>query len=401
MTGAIVLLIVNSAVAMMFALCYFVIAALNRSQRPVLAFGISYLIGMVTPVSELFVHWSASPAPFMIVSYAGLLSGFLAMAAALSIFERERPNWPWIVGIAAVGLLLRALIWGSTRDYLPYEFAYQLPFVLALLLCARTTFNHARGRPLHYGLAALFGVIAFNFLLKPFIAALAGSGSSAKAYAGSAYALFSQASTGILLIAAGLIVLLIVLQTIIQAYKSESETDHLSGLLNRRGFDRQAEMLLADASAHGHNIVAIMIDLDHFKAINDLHGHDIGDEVIRAFAKMLIDVAPKSALVARTGGEEFVVFADQTTLKAGMLIAEGIRERTRNHAIAGLPAFTWSAGIARHRQSESLASLMRRTDQAGYRAKSKGRDRIEIADGGAPENRATNVLSLRSHGRGL
>ncbi|WP_404712655.1 GGDEF domain-containing protein [Sphingomonas sp. MMS24-J13] len=397
MTGAIVLLIVNSAVAMMFALCYFIIALLNRSQRPVIAFGISYLIGTVTPVSELFVRWSASPAPFMLASYISLLVGFLAMSVALSIFERARPNWPWIIGLATFGLLVRALIWGGTRDYLPYEFTYQLPFVLALLLCAHTTLNQARERPLHYVLAGLFGVIAFNFLLKPFIAALAGSGSTAKAYADSAYALFSQASTGILLIAAGLIVLLIVLQTTIQTYKRESETDHLSGLLNRRGLDRQAEALLAAEVTDGGNVVAIVIDLDHFKAINDSHGHDVGDEVIQAFARMLIDVAPKSALIARTGGEEFVVFASQTTLKAGLLLAEAVRERTRDHRIAGLPAFTWSAGIARHAPGESLSDLVRRADQAGYRAKSNGRDRIEIADAGKPASHSANVVSLRGH----
>jgi diguanylate cyclase (GGDEF)-like protein len=395
MNGAVVLLIVNSAVAIMFALCYFVIALLNRSQRRALAFGISYLIGMVTPVSELFVHWSARPAPFMVASYASLLFGFLAMAAALSIFERRRPNWRWIVGTAAFGLLMRALIWGGARDYLPYEFAYQSPFVLALLLCARTALNEARGRPLYYVLAGLFGVIALNFLLKPFIAALAGSGSTAKAYVGSAYALFSQASTGILLIAAGLIVLLIVLQTTIQTYKRESETDHLSGLLNRRGFDRQAQALL---TATGRNLVAIVIDLDHFKAINDTHGHDIGDKVIQLFAKMLLDVAPNPALVARTGGEEFIVLAGEATLKAGTLIAEAVRERTRDHGIAGLPAFTWSAGVTRYLPGESLSDFIRRADQAGYRAKLNGRDRIEIAEAGEPDIRA-NVVSLKGHAR--
>lgn len=397
MDGAIVLLIVNSAVAAMFALCYFGIALINRSQRPVVAFGISYLIGMVTPVSEVFVHWSDFPAPFMITSYAGLLLGFLSMSAAMAIFEGVKPNWRWIIAVAVYGLVIRALIWSGTRDHLPYEFAYQSPFILALLLCAHTTMRESRSRPLYYVLASLFGVVAFNFLLKPFIAALAGSGGTARAYAGSAYALFSQASTGILLIAAGLVVLLIVLQTTVQIYKRESETDHLSGLLNRRGFDRQAQALLA--SADGRHLSAIVIDLDHFKAINDTHGHDVGDKVIQAFAKLLIDVAPTSALVARTGGEEFVILANQTTLTGGTLIAEAVRERTRDHGIVDIPAFTWSAGVARHRPGESLSDFFRRADQAGYRAKFKGRDRIEVEEPEGLAIRGANVVTLKTQAR--
>ncbi len=400
MDGAIVLLIVNSAVAAMFALCYFGIAFINRSQRSVVAFGISYLIGMVTPLSELGVHWAAFPSPFMILSYMSLLAGFLSMAASLAIFEGKRPNWPWIAGLALFGIADRALIWGGRRDYLPYELAYQLPFVLALLLGLHTILRSARGRPLYYALASLFGVIALNFTVKPFIAALAGSGPTAKAYAASAYALFSQASTGILLIAAGLVVLLIVLQTTVHAYRRDSETDHLSGLLNRRGFDRQAEALLGPAAAQGRQIAAIMIDLDHFKAVNDTYGHETGDKVIQAFARLLRDVAPSSALVARTGGEEFVVFANQTTLAGGTLIAEAIRERTRDHGLADIPAFTWSAGIARYRPGESLAEFMRRADQASYRAKVNGRDRIEIAEPAEAEVRAANVVALKTRVRG-
>lgn len=89
MNGAIVLLVINAAVAGMFALCYGLIALINKGQRAVMPFGISYLIGMLTPLSELGVRWSHHPAPFMIVSYTSLLGGFLAMAAALNRFERR------------------------------------------------------------------------------------------------------------------------------------------------------------------------------------------------------------------------------------------------------------------------------------------------------------------------
>lgn len=277
MNGAVALLIVNALVAGMFAATYFGVALIKRAGRPVYAFGVSYSIGVLTPLSELAIHWRAASVPLLMLSHAALLGGFLSMAAAISLFEKAKPRWVAIAAIGVIGVGLRWSILGGTRDELPYELLFQAPFALALALCAVTTASLARGRPLHLLLAALFGLIALDFLLKPIVASALGSGKTAEEYATSAYAVFSQASTGILLIAAGLLVLIVVVQTTVHDYSHESETDHLSGLLNRRGFDRLAQRLLAANEQEGRDITAILIDLDHFKQINDRLGHDEGD----------------------------------------------------------------------------------------------------------------------------
>ncbi len=374
MAGAVVLLVVNAAVAGLFAACYFLIALMGGGQRPVHAFGVSYLMGMATPLAELAVRLRPDPAPYMMISYGALLAGFLAMSAALSQFERQPPRWRWIVGIALAGLLVRAWIWGGHRDDLPYEMAYQAPFVAALLLCSYTAWTCIEARLPQGLLAGLFGTIALNFLIKPFAAHWLGSGPTAHDYAASFYALYSQASTGVLLIAAGLVVLLVVMETTVRDYTRASETDHLSGLLNRRGFDRLAQARLAVGGA-----TVIMIDLDHFKRINDTHGHEAGDRVITHFGTLLRQVAPARALVARTGGEEFVMLIDAAPLAAGCRVAEAIR---RQVALGGpdVVPFTLCAGVAEYRPGDTLAALMRRADQAVYRAKQHGRDQV-IADG--------------------
>ncbi|EIZ80893.1 diguanylate cyclase [Novosphingobium sp. Rr 2-17] len=378
MSGAIALLIVNSAVAGLFSLCYFLIALINRSERPVIVFSISYLIGMSSPISELMVHFSNYPVPFMLLSYFGLECGFLAMAAALSAFERKRPLWPAIFGIACLAAIMRFLIWNGPRDDLLYEICYQLPLALALFLCVGVALSNAHRLTLYYTLSVLFGACGANFLIKPFVAVAMGSGRTAKDYAGSAYALYSQASNGILLTAAGLVVLLVVIQTAIREHLETSDTDHLSGLLNRRGFDRRAQGLVGSTLPEATDVCVVMIDLDHFKSINDTWGHDTGDRVIQIFSEILRNAAPQSALAARTGGEEFVLLLHRTKIESARLLAELIRQQTTAHQYPDIPAFTFSAGIAKLIPGESLSQLIRRADQATYRAKLGGRNRSEL-----------------------
>ena len=119
MNGAVVLLIVNAVVAGLFALSYFLIARISRGQRPVIAFGVSYLLGMVTPISEIAIRLTDYPAPFMLASYMALLGGFLAMAAALSIFHRKLPPWTAIAALAVLGLNTRIAI-GAGRETISF-----------------------------------------------------------------------------------------------------------------------------------------------------------------------------------------------------------------------------------------------------------------------------------------
>ncbi|MDP9591127.1 UNVERIFIED_ORG: diguanylate cyclase (GGDEF)-like protein [Shinella zoogloeoides] len=101
--------------------------------------------------------------------------------------------------------------------------------------------------------------------------------------------------------------------------------DALTGLLNRRGFDNRFQALMAKRGVHS----LILCDLDHFKAVNDTYGHSGGDAALRAFGEMLAAAAPKDALVARIGGEEFALFLPHTGRDAAMLFAQGIAGDTR------------------------------------------------------------------------
>jgi diguanylate cyclase (GGDEF)-like protein len=382
MTGAIFLLIVNVAVTGFFAAAFAAVALIGPSQRKALWFAGAYGVGALTPLSEFVLPLSPVPEVFAFSSYASFLGGPLLIPIGLAaIHDAPRP-WKAFWTILGGGIALRLVIWQWSRGTLPYEIAYQLPFALSAMLACHTLLRLQGRRVLPGVLAILFAAIALQFLAKPFLAMALGSGNSAKTYMHSNYAIISQASTAVLLVAAGLLLLLIVVQKAIGDSQLASETDTLSGLANRRGFDRQGQRMIARAARDRSPLAAILFDLDHFKKINDTHGHATGDAVIGAFGGLLQRFAPPTAVVGRIGGEEFAVLQEAAGPTA-WLKAEAIRIALPAIADDAIPHVTVSAGVAEWQPGESLADLMRRADSASYRAKAAGRNQVCGADFGS------------------
>lgn len=376
MSGAEIVLVFNFVVAGMFAASYFVIAFLNPSQRGARWFGVTYLIGLISPVSDFVAPFTTIPDVFEWVSYASFLAAVLLMSASFSVFYGMRKAVLSILVIFFGGVLIRALIWDWTRDTFAYGFAYQWPLVLASALAAHTVLRVEQRNSIHIALAGVFMAIAANLAIKPFATVAMGSGATLSAYSSTAYAIISQGSTGILLLAAGILLVLIVAQKAIAELHMASETDPLSGLANRRGFDRQAQAKIDRDVVRQDGLSIAVFDLDHFKQINDTHGHHSGDLAIAAFGALMRDVAPASSVLGRIGGDEFAMLIAGPGQHDALGVAEDIRaaawQASRNRACAS----TVSGGVAQCRTGEPLAMMMRRADRALYQAKSEGRNRI-------------------------
>ncbi len=168
---------------------------------------------------------------------------------------------------------------------------------------------------------------------------------------------------------------------LLMVLEQRSNRDPLTSVLNRRGFDAVHARENARARRSGTPFAVMSIDLDFFKAINDLHGHAVGDQVLIDVAGVISGVLRGGDAVARFGGEEFVVLLSDTRLARAELVAQRIQHALREpRPVSGLPACTLSIGIACQRaHGEALDSLLLRSDQALYRAKQQGRDRVEIA----------------------
>jgi len=159
-------------------------------------------------------------------------------------------------------------------------------------------------------------------------------------------------------------------------------TDSLTGLMNRRAFLEAMELESSRATRHTLPLSVLMIDVDHFKKVNDTYGHDAGDVVLRGMATVLHRIARKSDFVARWGGEEFIVALVQTADAGGRIAAERVR-RAINEATFTLPSgnpikVTASIGLASAASTVQLEDLITRADRALYAAKGRGRNRVEV-----------------------
>ena len=158
--------------------------------------------------------------------------------------------------------------------------------------------------------------------------------------------------------------------------------DPLTSLLNRRGMEFFATQMLAVAKREGTNISAIVIDIDHFKQINDNYGHDVGDITLQQMATLLEDQTRASDLCCRFGGEEFVILLPGTSVALAKDIAERIRhtvESTEMHYAAGSINITVSLGVASGQGEVMMDALLSAADGALYKAKNDGRNRVACA----------------------
>ena len=164
-------------------------------------------------------------------------------------------------------------------------------------------------------------------------------------------------------------------------------TDPLTGLLNRRGFEQQRQRLCS-ASAAGCTL--LIIDIDHFKAINDAHGHLLGDKVIIAVANVLRSCVGERGPIARIGGEEFAVLLSHTSSAGGVELAERIRAAVEQGKIRradteeSIGNVTVSFGVASCGENEQFDSMLARADRALYQSKTGGRNRVTVAERNTP-----------------
>jgi diguanylate cyclase (GGDEF)-like protein len=222
--------------------------------------------------------------------------------------------------------------------------------------------NSIRGKgPIERILVVLALLSGANFIVRPLIAmALYGPFAGYAGFYTSLYWTTALLSHAVLSLLIALCLLTAEALDLMKALRSESLTDPLSGLLNRRGFEVKASRLLDACQSSGLPVSLIIADLDRFKALNDRHGHAAGDRVIAQFAARLSDAAGTRAVAARIGGEEFAVLLPMADPAAARLFAEAVRNLFSGCAIDGLPPevrVTGSFGIAAYSGDEALDDL--------------------------------------------
>jgi diguanylate cyclase (GGDEF)-like protein len=183
--------------------------------------------------------------------------------------------------------------------------------------------------------------------------------------------------------------MLIALNDISQRKEMEAElfrqasTDSLTGITNRRYFQNQAEQEVRRSRRFARDMTVMMIDIDHFKPINDTYGHAAGDIIIQGVVKRALECLRQSDSIGRIGGEEFAVLLPETALDAARDVAERLRAHIEERPFiigSGAVACTVSIGIAQlSAYDNGIEELLNRADKALYLAKNEGRNRVEVA----------------------
>ncbi len=319
-------LAINLFVAGLIAVTFMTIAVHDPRRISARWMALAYTIGMANPLTEFAIATYGSSLLLVESAYAVLI---LALAVLnIGIAKKYAVRVPWAT-MAIVLVVASAICYGiqdMPRQSFMRMLLYQLPFFAMQAVAVGIVGQAVQRRGPDNLLMGLLAASALQFLSKPFIfLAFGGTGATPADYLGTTYALLSQSMGTVFVVAVALALLVILVRDILADAAMRTETDTLSGLLNRGGFEIHALAAIESANRLGIPVSLVVSDLDQFKSINDTFGHASGDVVIAAFAAFLKSAIAEHQLAGRIGGEEFAVLLPGTNVVAARLFAEGAR----------------------------------------------------------------------------
>jgi len=380
-TGLLIALL-NPTIALALGAAFFVLWAYQR-HRPYLAvLALSYCASAPGFLFQYFTLPIGMVLTKLVSNICFAIAGCCLSGAIVARYGRKVPY----VGIGVLaGGGLASFCWflfvapDLTWRILAMNFAFG---GLSLLVGAelRPVRNNGPTEKILFVLSLLSGL---NFFVRTLVVVIAhGPFTSYDGFYSSSYWTTALLSHALLSLLIALCLFSAAALDVMKALKAETYTDPLSGLLNRRGFEERAEFLLQRCAAAKFPVALVLADLDHFKALNDVHGHAAGDRVIADFAAKLRAATGTRGAAGRIGGEEFAVLLPLSDLAAARLFAEAVRTLYSAGGVDGLPPgtkVTASFGVAARSGEEALQPLMRRADEALYKAKKNGRDSVRLS----------------------
>jgi len=397
MTGAGVVLTINLAVAGLLGGSFAMVAVYDRKQVAARWLAVTYGLAAVYLLIEFAISAFGVTPLVATVSFATFLAAMVLFNIGMARKYEVPVPWRLMGGIFVLSVAACYAIQAMPRESFGRMMIYQTPYFLMQATGAWIVYSARRRGKLELVLIYLLAASSLQFLSKPFLSQLlGGTGATAQYYLQTNYALISQSMGTVFALAVALLFLVILARDILAGVTVLSETDSLSGLLNRGGFERHARAAMVEANRCNTPLALVICDLDHFKSINDSYGHASGDRVIEAFAGFLRNAAPEHHIAGRIGGEEFAIILPGANLVSARLFAEGARSAFSALPIQGLPVglrFTASFGVAERAADEDVSELLLRADKALYEAKKGGRDcvRISLASGNSRRSPSTRT----------
>lgn len=377
MSGQILGLFVPSITAIL-AVTFAVLWLRVRSDKHVLAFSLTYVF---VCVGFLIFHYFSAPThvSMMLLVHSLYACGGFAMFWGLYKRVGRKSPLALFVGIQFVAAVFMVLsIVGD--DMRPWLYAANLGHGIVFALAARDLMQTSIRTSIDKTIVWLVALSSALFFCRPVMAIIVQQRMTVEVYRASDFYALLMVGVGVLTLALAMAILAAVLHDQMSSVRKDSENDHLTGLKMRRAFEQSAMDLIDRSARTGKPVSMIVADIDHFKQVNDIWGHQAGDRAIIAFGHLIQRMVRSGDVCGRIGGEEFCLMIWDCEIEPAERLAERVRKAFAQMAHDGVSPdvrLTASFGVATCRPQEGFGRLFARADSALYRAKESGRNRVE------------------------
>lgn len=373
--------LVTPLMALFFAATFVVLWRVGRMRRHVLGFGIAYAL---SAVGFLITHFLPADA-FYVFHTTQLFYTLATIVMLASVCERagQRLHLGSFAVVYVVSALALAVAVGFSGDVGPRLIIVNTGYGVMFAMGVATLLAARRRNVID---VAIIGVMAFqaaDFLIRPNLTLMFERSIPAEVYRDSIYYSLIGLVLGVKGVTTAMVLIGATIAEWTTALRESGARDALTGLRNRGSFEEAMRGLMARAQAERRPLSLVVADIDHFKQVNDIWGHQAGDQAISGFGKLVAKMIRGSDTAGRVGGEEFCIALWNCENVPAHRLAERIRQAFAGLQHAGLNddiRLTASFGVATARDGETYMQLFARADEALYRAKSKGRDRVENAE---------------------
>ncbi|GAB5486525.1 MAG: GGDEF domain-containing protein [Parasphingorhabdus sp.] len=367
--------------ALFFAATFVVLWRVGRLKRHVLGFGIAFAL---SAMAFLITHFLPVDAFYLFhttqVFYA--LSSTIMLAAVC-----ERAGQQLHLGSFAVVYLITALVMGLmvslSDDVAPRLVIVNIGYGAMFTMGVTTLLTARRREVIDFAIIAVMAFQAVDFFIRPSLTLLFEQTIPADVYRESIYYSLIGLVLGLKGVSMAMVLIGATIAEWMTALRESSERDALSGLRNRGAFEELMRNLLPRAQLEGRPLSMIVADIDHFKKVNDIWGHQAGDQAIAGIGELIGKTVRDCDTAGRIGGEEFCIAVWDCPNDPAERLADRIRQAFANLKHSGLSddiRLTASFGVATARDGETYEQLFARADTALYKAKSSGRNRVENAE---------------------
>ena len=369
--------------AMLIALVSCVLFAVWRFNKHIPGlqmWALSYGVGLVPILGLLWREHLPEVLGVLMVQAGMSLGAFLYFWGCSVYTGRRLLSIPRAI-IFMVALLLLNLYFTVVQPHLQMRFALGgVGNGIFFLLTARTLAQGGYQRvPMRYLVAAVAGAHGVFLLLRPLLFGIGAVQANASLAAQIPHLVMLEFLIALLFMAFGTLMLANEFTT--NELRQLAEIDSLTSIFNRRAFFTLLNKALHQSQRTGMGLAVLVVDLDHFKSINDTYGHQGGDEVLRHFVQTATQCLRQQDVMGRLGGEEFAIFLPGVDAKGAQVVAERLRAAVASRPAAlqqGSHALTISLGLTLCVPGDTPDTALHRADQAMYQAKERGRNRVEL-----------------------